>query len=178
MKNYTHFKTTSDNNEVLMHDFHSVQKIKYRLMKNTSLHFKIFSLLGILLFMSGSAWAITKTWVPTAGGAWTTAGNWSPSGVPGTGDDVVIPANQSAAITAVGTTNGQVVSITGLAINGNCNFQSDAGSANSSTLNVTGTFSVASGKTFTVGLTNAGRLNFTLASTATGTITGTVYEFI
>src|SRR6266436_85616 len=41
-----------------------------------------------------TASAAVKTWVPTAGGLWTTAANWSPSGAPAEGDDVTIPNNQ------------------------------------------------------------------------------------
>lgn len=40
-----------------------------------------------------------KTWDNTSGGAWTTAANWSPAGIPGAGDDVVISALGSYRIT-------------------------------------------------------------------------------
>ncbi len=128
----------------------------------------------LIIFMASFAQAGTKTWVPTNGGDWKTPGNWSPSGVPGASDDVVIPANQSAAITR-SSSDGETINLNSLTINGNVNFQFDAGSQHSCTLNITGTFTVASGKTFTVGMMDIGRLNFTLASTATGTIDGTVY---
>ena len=57
----------------------------------------------LVIALSVPVIAATKSWVPTAGGIWTTAGNWSPSGAPATGDDVTIPADQSANITAMPT---------------------------------------------------------------------------
>jgi len=44
----------------------------------------------------------TKTWTGVTG-TWTTAGNWSPSGAPGTGDDVVFPSGTYSV-----TVNGNV----------------------------------------------------------------------
>ena len=82
--------------------------------------------------------------------------------------------DQSAAITRT-SSNGETISLSGLSINGSVNFQFDPGSANVCTINITGTFAVAAGKTFTAGINNAGRLNFTLASTATGTVDGAVF---
>lgn len=45
-------------------------------------------LAGLFLFVSDSALAVTKT--STGSGNWNTAGTWSPSGVPASGDDVII----------------------------------------------------------------------------------------
>ena len=127
-------------------------------------------LLALAALPTQYAHAATKSWVGTTGGAWTTSGNWNPSGAPAAGDDVTIPADQSAAITAIPT-----ISLNSLTINGTCNLQSDAGLAQSRTMTVTGTLSVAGGKTLTFGTNNSGRFDFTLAATATGNISGTVY---
>ncbi|HMI78376.1 MAG TPA: hypothetical protein VK484_06255, partial [Ferruginibacter sp.] len=137
--------------------------------------FVITLLIANLFFISATFSQVTKTWVPTTGGLWTTAGNWNPSGVPGTNDSVVIATNQTNPITAVGTADGQVVSVRALTINGNCNLQSNAGSANMSTINITGTLTVAAGRTLTCGLDDAGRLDITLAAGGKGFITGTIY---
>ncbi|MBL0182053.1 MAG: autotransporter-associated beta strand repeat-containing protein [Chitinophagaceae bacterium] len=120
------------------------------------------------LFLASAAFGQTpKSWVPTTGGVWTTAGNWSPSGAPAPGDLVTIPADQSAAITAVPT-----ISLGSLTINGNCIL---SGSGGPSLITVTGTFSVATNKMLTLGVNaNANSVNLTLASSGTGTIDGTV----
>lgn len=107
--------------------------------------------------------AATKTWNKLNGGAWNTAGNWTPSGAPAANDDVIIPSNQSANITAVPT-----ISLRSLTINGTCALLA---ATSGNTLTVTGTLSVANGVTFTLGASGA-RLNFTLANTATGTLNG------
>lgn len=107
--------------------------------------------------------AATKTWVPSIGGDWSVAGNWSPSGAPIVNDDVIVNNSQSAAITKVPT-----ISLKSLTINGTCSFE---GNNNLETLTITGSFVVSSAKTFTIG--NNNRINFTIAPTATGTIAGT-----
>jgi autotransporter-associated beta strand protein len=137
--------------------------------------FGITLLIVNFFFTSVASAQVTKTWVPTTGGAWTTAGNWNPSGVPAANDSVVITSNQTNPITAVGTTNGQVVSVRALTIQGNCNLQSNAGAANMSTINVTGTLTVDAGRTLTIGLDDAGRLDLTLAAGGSGLLNGTIY---
>ena len=117
----------------------------------------------MLQAMTFVANAATKTWVPTAGGAWTTAANWSPSGVPVANDDVIINANQSAAITAVPT-----IALHSLTINGNCTLQSAAAVTLTLGGNAAADFVIASGKTLTLGTT----VNITMAASATATITG------
>jgi hypothetical protein len=120
----------------------------------------------ILLFFSSNIWSATKTWNRTAGGSWATATYWTPNGVPAAGDDVIINTDQSAAITGFTT-----LSLKSLTISGNCELD---GSADTQTLTVTGTFTVNSGKTFTIGPHASGHINFILAITATGTIDGVV----
>ena len=41
---------------------------------------------GLLIFFAGGLWGQTYTWVGPSGGVWNTPANWSPSGVPGSGD--------------------------------------------------------------------------------------------
>lgn len=50
----------------------------------------------VLIFCAGGARAETKTWVPTGTNDWSTDGNWSPSGVPIAGDDVVIAVSNAS----------------------------------------------------------------------------------
>ncbi|MCX6237685.1 MAG: autotransporter-associated beta strand repeat-containing protein, partial [Bacteroidia bacterium] len=134
-------------------------------MKRYLLHIssKVCISVLFLLLATNILQAALKTWVPTTGGAWNTGANWSPAGVPGAGDDVVINSNQTANITAVPT------AINSLTITGNCSLEA-ATSGNA--LVVATSFSVASGKTLICG--NGNRLPITLASTCTGTISGTV----
>ena len=48
-------------------------------------------LVGILLgIASRSAHAVTKTWDGSSSTSWNVAANWSPSGVPGSSDDVLL----------------------------------------------------------------------------------------
>ncbi|MCX6226378.1 MAG: autotransporter-associated beta strand repeat-containing protein, partial [Bacteroidia bacterium] len=132
--------------------------------------FAIVLLIANLFLVSAGFAQTTRTWQPTVGGLWTTAANWSPSGQPVAGDDVTIDKDQSAAITGLPD-----ISLRNLTISGICNLQSNAASASYRTLTVTGSLSVTAGKTLTCGQTNIGRLDFTLSSTATGNIAGTVY---
>jgi len=53
--------------------------------------------LVILLFISGTLMAVTKT---ASTGDWNTAGTWSPSGVPGGSDNVIIPAGVTVTLSA------------------------------------------------------------------------------
>src|SRR3954467_16007119 len=74
--------------------------------------------LAVFAFLSvATAGAATKSWVPTTGGLWTTAANWSPAGAPASGDSVAINGDQSANITAV-----PAIILGDLTINGNCLF--------------------------------------------------------
>ncbi len=59
-------------------------------MKQTN---KLFALLAVAALSVSSAFAVTKTWTGTTSNAWSTSTNWAPSGVPATGDDVIVPAN-------------------------------------------------------------------------------------
>ncbi|MBK7351928.1 MAG: hypothetical protein IPI92_18905 [Gemmatimonadetes bacterium] len=70
-----------------------------------------------------------KTWTGAVSTAWTTAGNWSPAAVPGTGDSVLVPAGAPNAPTASGG-----IAIGALELSGNA-----------ATLTIAGTFTVAQG---------------------------------
>ena len=117
------------------------------------------------LLLANAAFAKTTTWTPTTGGLWTTAGNWS-NGVPAAGDDVIINSNQSAAITAVPS-----ISLVSLTVSGNCNL---VASASGNTITITGTFSLSSGNTMSLGTNGVSRLNMTLSSTCVATVNGTL----
>ncbi|WP_143092878.1 beta strand repeat-containing protein, partial [Arsenicibacter rosenii] len=79
-----------------------------------SINYKLFlafpaGLIGfmfLLLSASGALAQTTNTWTGQTGSDWNTAANWSRTAVPGTGDDVVIPA---------GTTNAPILSTTAVA---------------------------------------------------------------
>jgi hypothetical protein len=63
----------------------------------------------------------TKTWIGTAGAAWATSANWSPSGIPASADDIVFTGDASPTISTTARTcanltiNGGTVSIGGTA---------------------------------------------------------------
>ncbi|MFZ2906349.1 MAG: autotransporter-associated beta strand repeat-containing protein, partial [Cyclobacteriaceae bacterium] len=105
-----------------------------------------------------------QTWLPTGGGDWTVGANWSGGLAPVPGASVVINSDQSGNITNIPTIN-----LTNLTISGSCVF---AAATNGNTVIVTGNFTVAAGKTFTIGASGA-RMNFTLNASAVGTISGT-----
>ena len=114
----------------------------------------------------------TRTWVPTTGGVWTTAANWSPVGAPVTGDDVIINSDQSAPVTG-----HPAISLRSLTINGNCTITSDAINT-SRTITVSSTLTIIAGKTLYLGSTTIDyRTNLTLSSGATGTVNGTLYLY-
>ena len=78
---------------------------------------------------------------------------------------MTINSAQSGNITAVPT-----ITLNSLTVSANCTL---AAAASGNTITVTNVFSVSAGTTLTVG-PNGSRMNFTLSSTATGTINGTV----
>lgn len=80
---------------------------------------KLLTILFVLIFSTVS-FAATKYWVGGNGGTWTTAGNWSPAGVPGANDLVVIGGPngtpKSGTFSVVGVPNG--ITIQGLLVAG------------------------------------------------------------
>jgi len=131
---------------------------------------KLFLVLFVFLLLSGSgAFAATRTWVgPNAGGLWTTAANWSGGAAPAAGDDVVFNTVMTGDVTAVPT-----ISLNSLTASSGATATLEA-SAGGNTITVSGSLTVESSATLTLGIGTTGtRLNFTLASTATGNINGT-----
>ena len=129
--------------------------------KIIAFNFKAIGSIITLILLSQSIYGTTRTWNQTTGGAWTTTTNWTPNGLPVAGDDIIINTDQSADITGVPT-----ITINSLSISGNCVL---AAGVSGDLLTITNTFSVSTGKTLTLGITNA-RLAFTL--NGTGTLNG------
>jgi hypothetical protein len=131
---------------------------------------KLFSIYSVFicLFIGSASYAqTTKRWVPAAGGAWTTAANWSPSGVPAANDDVIIPVNQTQPITAIPS-----ISLRKFIILGNCQLE---GANNNSMITVNDSFHVVNGITVSYGLTTS-KFSITLASSSKGRIEGTFVQ--
>jgi hypothetical protein len=63
----------------------------FKVLKITPLFFFIY------IFSIQNSFAVSKTFLATNGN-WSVAANWSPAGVPATGDDVVIPAGKTAVV--------------------------------------------------------------------------------
>lgn len=76
--------------------------------------FAFVATLGVALGVTqGNAFAATKNWTGTVDADWSTSGNWSPSGAPTTGDDVIIGAGTPYA----GTNDISGLSIKSLTLN-------------------------------------------------------------
>jgi hypothetical protein len=60
-------------------------------MHAPSLALRLPALLALLLFAAAPVGAATYTWKNASGGSWSTAANWTPSGVPSSGDAAVLP---------------------------------------------------------------------------------------
>ena len=128
-----------------------------------------FLRMGLVMFFIVTFTAVsnaaTRTWLPTAGGAWTLNTNWSGGVVPVANDDVVINSNQGAAITAVPT-----IALHSLSVGGNCTFQSIGNVTLTLGGNAGTDFTISPGYTLILGAT----VNITLAAGATATINGTL----
>ncbi|MFN3840833.1 MAG: beta strand repeat-containing protein, partial [Cyclobacteriaceae bacterium] len=133
-------------------------------------HHKIGLLSAIILTLAlfSNTRIYAQTWQPAGGGDWNTASNWSPAVVPGAGADVVIPAGHTGG-TITGVPNVTLNSLT-VSGSGNCTF---SGAAFGNRITISGSFVLNSGKTLTIG-DGGGRMNFTIASTGTGAIRGTL----
>ena len=117
--------------------------------------------LFIVSLSEGTAQTV-RTWLPTNGGVWTTPTNWSPEGIPVTGDEVIINT-QTAPIVSVPS-----ITLLNLTINGNCTLRSSR-----RTITITGTFTVADGATLSLGLVTSAYTRLALAVGANGYIRGT-----
>jgi hypothetical protein len=117
--------------------------------------------------LGAAARAATKTWNNASGGPWTTAGNWTPSGVPVAGDVIQFSSGGAFTVTALPT-----LSIQQLLVSNGSAVTLQAGGGNTLTIvGATGTdLSVPSGTQLNVSGTNV--LTLALASGATGSIGG------
>lgn len=102
-----------------------------------------------------------KTWVGANNGSWNTASNWSPSGVPGSGDNVIINSSHNINVNTNATINR--LTITG---NAAVTFTSN-GAARTITIDNSGS-SIAAGSSLTlVGSNGGGTRTMGLAFTGT-----------
>ena len=115
-----------------------------------------------------AAWAGTKVWNNSGGGPWTTAGNWTPSGIPAAGDVIQFSGGGAFTVTAVPT-----LSILRLVVSNGSAVTLQAGGANTVLTVNGGTGSdlvVPSGTQLNVSGTNV--LTIALSSGAIGSIGG------
>src|SRR5207302_1485833 len=103
------------------------------------------------------ATAATKKWNSAASGVWGTAGNWSPTGTPASGDDVLLDNSLVTMPTSM-TTSGDTFSLRTITYNSNQsvtlgNIGSGSSSASSITVTGDGTTLISMGATFTGSLT-------------------------
>ena len=109
--------------------------------------------------------AVTNSWTNTAGGAWSTAANWSLGRVPGTTDSVVIAAAGAYSVTLDNTFSGKSVTV------------GAAGAAptllvSGQALTLTGTLAIQSGATLTASsATIGGTAHVNVAGTVNATAT-------
>ncbi len=61
--------------------------------------------LSIFSIYSNDTFAVAKSFSGASGGTWNTAANWTPSGVPGSGDDVTIPNGKNVTIDVAAVCN-------------------------------------------------------------------------
>jgi hypothetical protein len=128
---------------------------------------------GLTLVLSATfgaaAWAATKTWNNASGGPWTTAGNWTPSGAPVTGDVIQFSGGGTFTVTAV-----PALSIQQLLVSNGTAVTLQAGGASTLTIvGATGTdLSVPTGTQLNV--SGATVLIIALSSGATGSIGGSM----
>lgn len=112
----------------------------------------LFSVLSIFCLTIS---AQTKTWVGPSGGSFDVASNWNPVGIPGSGNDVVIPTGSDLNI---GAANVKSITIQGnsvASLAGNLNFTNassiatnatvnwSSGALNGATINNNGTFNLS-----------------------------------
>ncbi|RAR46991.1 hypothetical protein [Flavobacterium lacus] len=120
---------------------------------------KFLQLLLLLLIFGSTSVFAQKTWVGATNGTWNTGSNWSPSGVPGAGDDVIINTTLNISVNTNTTIN--TLTITG---NAAVTFTANGG-ARTITIDNTGS-SIDAGSSLTlVGTTGGGSRTMRLAYT-------------
>jgi hypothetical protein len=75
---------------------------------------RIFTLTIACLFCTLSSQAVLKTWIGASGGTWSTVGNWSPSGVPTSADDVEFSSATLVIVDINLTLNSLLISAAGI----------------------------------------------------------------
>ncbi|MBS1933800.1 MAG: T9SS type A sorting domain-containing protein [Bacteroidetes bacterium] len=133
-------------------------------------------LLVAIIFGQKSFGQTTKTWIGANNGTWGTNGNWSPNGVPGTGDSVVFNTSRTVLV------NVNPNTLKGLTVTNSASVKlAPSSSTNRSfTLsNTTRSFDIESGSTLTLdGFTGGGSssltINFQSGNTNNATIAGTL----
>lgn len=113
-------------------------------------------------------------WINPAGGSWLVSSNWSPTGVPGSGDGVIFDVAGGA--TYITTNMPAGISLTQFTVSTANNVTFNAGAAGTVSLLYPGTtapqFSIAAGSSMTIEGTNV--INFTLPANATGNVAGSL----
>jgi autotransporter-associated beta strand protein len=139
---------------------------RFLLSKFSSIYFKALIASVLLVTFHHS---VAQTWLPTTGGSWTTAANWSTNSVPVAGADVVINTDQTGDIINVPT-----ITLGSLDISGTCRLASTA-PITVAAVTISNAFSVSVGETLTTGIDGSGfRLTITLSTTCVGNIAGSV----
>ena len=89
-------------------------------LKRKSFYFKLLSvaIIFVALFSTQNCFAVLKTSAGT--GNWNAGATWTPAGVPGNGDDVVIAAGHTVTIN-INTNNILSLTVNGSIIVGNSN---------------------------------------------------------
>ena len=68
--------------------------MKYRIVSNRAAGFRVLVDLVLFLAAAWPAHAALRTWTGAGANAfWSTPSNWSPSGAPQNGEDLLFPAN-------------------------------------------------------------------------------------
>jgi hypothetical protein len=99
------------------------------------------TIFSICLLFQFSAYGVTRTWTNANGnGNWNTAGNWSPSGTPASGDDVIFNSTSTANCSVNGNRTVTDITIASgysgtITLNGNLTITDDV-EINAGTLNV------------------------------------------
>jgi len=131
------------------------------------LHIKSCLVLGLVLSMlvlSPELRAATKTWL---GGStnWNTAGNWSASGVPLAGDNVVIQSGSAnyPILTAAATNSVNNITISS---GGSLTIQTGGSLTSTGNLTMNGTLSITGGAFVTVDVTGSGNISISIGTLA------------
>src|SRR6476620_9958495 len=103
-------------------------------MKNFTILVKVAPFCLLMTIACSQAFAATKTWNGSSSNNWNTAANWTPSGVPASGDDVTITFNASPQVITLSAD----VTIQSLSLNNSTNNRIGTLSAGNFKLTVTG----------------------------------------